>query len=723
MSVVLSFLVGCSEDPNLYKDSTQPTNLRVENLLKQMTFEEKLEQMNLLPIGRSNNENNVQEKKLQTLSPLTGAYIFSSDDPAWANKIQKKAVEESRLGIPVLLGMDVIHGFRTIFPISLGQACSWNPDLVYDASRVAAKEAYLSGLRWTFSPMIDVARDSRWGRISESYGEDPYANSVFGVATVKGYQGENLSDKYSIAACMKHFAGYAYSQGGRDYYPTEVSDLSMWETVFPPYKACVDAGAATIMSSFNDLNGTPTTTSRELLTDILKVKWNFKGFVVSDWGSIQQILNQRFAADRLEAGAKALAAGTDMDMSDGIYTEYMAEALERGLVNMEMIDDAVRRILTVKFNLGLFENPYVEVVEERYLEPESIELAEKLAQESMVLLKNENSILPLKKSVKSIALVGVMADDSENIIGSWTCSGRPDDVVTVLDGLQNEYGKDVKINYVSGAELRDNSKLSMPALRSAISKSDVVVVALGESRRWSGENGSVASIALPAEQEQIVFEAKKLGKPIILLLSSGRPLELARLEPLADAIIQMWQPGTRGGNAVAGIISGRVNPEGRLAITFPYVTGQTPVYYNHRANARIAPQGNYSDVRTTPLYNFGDGLSYSNFEYSEITLSKSEISKGDIIKATVTVKNNSKVDGAETLFWFVDDPVASVSQPVKKLKYFEKAQIKAGEQREFTFEIDPVRDLSFVDSKGNVHTEAGEFYILVKDKRVKLVLI
>lgn len=722
LSLVALLLASCTNG-ELYKDSSQPIDKRVENLLSQMTFEEKVEQMNILLYGRNTNENNLESRGTLDLSPLTGGYIYFSESVKHANNIQRFILDESRLGIPAIMGHDVIHGVKTIFPIPLAQACSWNPDLTYQSSRVAAQESYTSAIRWTFSPMIDVARDFRWGRVAESYGEDSYVNSVFGVAAVKGYQGENLADENAIAACLKHFAGYAYSQGGRDYRPTDISDLSMWECVFPPYKACVEAGAATVMNSFNDLNGVPTVANAEICRDILKGKWGFEGFIVSDWFAVDQLVNQRYAKDEMDAGLKALEGGTDMDMYDGIYVKHFEKARELGLIDMEKVDDAVRRILKVKFQLGLFENPYSEDIptEERYLLPESVALAEKSAEESMVLLKNSGE-LPLAASVKNIMLVGVMAQDSVHMMGTWRCYGDSADVVSVEEGLRQEFGSKATINYVAGAALKNNSSSLFPAMKRAAQSADVIVVALGEDIKWSGENGSKSTLALPEAQEQIVIEAKKSGKPVVLLLSSGRPLELCRVEPYADAIIEMWQPGTCGGSAVAGIISGRVNPSGRLAITFPYSTGQTPIYYNQREPARTGTEGDYVDITTDPMYEFGHGLSYSTFEYGAVKLSKSEITKGETLVASVEVTNSSEVDGAETLLWFVDDPVASITQPAKKLKHFEKAEIKAGETREFIFEIDPARDLSFVNDKGKMRLEAGDFGIIVKDQRAAFVL-
>ncbi len=725
---LLLLLGGCSESSTLYKDASQPIEKRVENLLEQMTLEEKLEQLNLLILGKNTNINNLESGNANNkLSPLTGGYIYSGTSATDANELQRYAMEESRLGIPVLLGNDVIRGFRTLFPMPLAQACSWNPELSHQSCRIAAKESWLSGVRWTFSPMIDVARDGRWGRVAESYGEDPYTNCVFAEAAVRGYQGDALSDKYSIASCLKHFAGYSYSQGGRDYHPTDVSNLSLWETVLPPYQAAVKAGAATVMSSFNDLNGVPLVANHYMLTEVLRDRLGFDGFVVSDWRAVEQLFNQRFVTDSIDAAVKSIAAGNDMDMYDAIYRDYLPQALQQGRIDMATIDNAVRRVLKLKFELGLFETPYVEVVpdSDRYFAPASIALSKQMAEESMVLLKNKNHLLPFDKGIKNILLVGVMANDRNNYIGTWTCNGENKDVVTIYEGLQKEFGNRARITHLEGTGFLENIPAFEKALAREARKADVIVIALGEQRYWSGENGSKASLALPAAQEQLVVDAYKSNKPVVLLTSSGRPLALSNIEPYADAIVQMWQSGLYGGDAVAGILSGRVNPSGRLAITFPYTTGQLPIFYNHRENARgswTSKQGGYADAPSTPLYEFGHGLSYSTFEYSNLAVSQSHFTKEDKIVATIEVTNSSDVDGMETLFWYVDDAVASISQPVKKLKHFEKQLVKGNETVQYTFEIDPMRDLSFVDANGNMHLEKGDFYIIVKDKRICITL-
>ena len=710
-----------------YKDASLSVDDRVESLLSQMTLAEKLGQLNILVMGKNDNANNNEDREGRKLSPETGAFIYFGTNVDNANELQRRAMEETRLGIPVLLGHDVIHGHRTLLPMPLAQACSWNRDLVYRGARESAKESYKSGLRWTFSPMLDVARDGRWGRVAESYGEDVYTNSEFAKVVVKGYQGESLSAKYSIASCLKHFAGYSYSRAGRDYNPTYISNLSLWETVLPPFKAGIDAGAATVMSAFNDFNGEPIAGNKYMLTDVLRHSLGFNGFVVSDWRSIEQLITQRVAKDSLAATIMALSAGNDMDMYDYLYSRYLPEALDKGLINIATVDEAVRRILRLKFELGLFENPYTEKVDEtkRYLQESSVKVAKLMAEESMVMLKNVDNILPLKSQVKKILIAGPMINDRINMMGTWRSEAKEKDVVTIYDGLSKQF-PNVEFKYLDGVSFLKTKSDFNSQLKKYSEGADLIIFALGEQYAWSGENGSKASLDLPESQVLAVKEAANLNIPIVLLTSSGRPLALSNIEKYAKAIVQMWQPGLYGGDAIAGILSGRVNPSGRLAITFPYTTGQVPIYYNYRINARASwgeSQGCYRDAPTKPLYPFGYGLSYSRFEYSDLNVSKAEFTKNEKIRLNVKVKNVSSVNGKETVFWYVDDCVASVSQPVKKLKFFEKKMINGGETVEFCFEIDPKRDLSFLDSRGEMRLEAGDFYIMVNDMRIKITLV
>jgi len=706
-----------------YKDARQSIEVRVNDLVKRMTLEEKILQLNQYTFGVNNNPNNIGIE-IKSVPPGIGSLIFFSADPVLRNTIQQKAIDSSRLGIPVLFGFDVIHGFRTIYPISIAQACSWNPELVTENCKVAARETVLSGVDWTFSPMIDVARDPRWGRVSEGYGEDPYANAVFGVATVKGYQGKNLSDPYSIAACLKHYVGYGMSEGGRDYRYSDVSAQSLWETYLPPYEACIKAGAATIMSGFNDISGVPATANYYTLTNILKQQWKFDGFVVSDWNAVNQLISQGVAKDRKEAGLKAFMAGIEMDMKDGIYLEYLKQLFDEKKIPIAKIDDAVARILRIKFRLGLFDHPYTDIVNEqqRYLQPESKILAARLAEESMVLLKNEKNSLPFSSSIKTIALIGPMAKDKDNILGSWSFNGKASDAESIYEGLQNEFKQNIKINYAKGCDFEGTDESGFDEAFAAASQSEVIVVCLGELKTWSGENASRSSIALPVIQEKLVTALKKTGKPLILVLSNGRPLELVRLEPLANAIVEIWQPGIAGGTPLAGILSGRINPSAKLAVTFPLTTGQIPTYYNMRQSARPL-EGLYQDIPTEPLYWFGHGLSYTTFGYSAAKVTATSFKSSQKIVAEVTVSNTGKVNGKETVLWYISDPVSSISRPMKELKFFEKKEIDAGQSAVYKFEIDPTKDLSYTDATGKRILESGDFYIHVGNQKVKIELL
>ncbi|MDP4271937.1 MAG: glycoside hydrolase family 3 N-terminal domain-containing protein [Bacteroidota bacterium] len=703
----------------LYKDAKAPIEKRIDDLLSRMTLEEKVSQLNQYTLGRNNNANNVGDE-VKNVPAEIGSLIYFNSDPALRNQVQHKAMEESRLGIPILFAHDVIHGFRTVYPISLGQACSWNPKLVEQACAVAAQESRMSGIDWTFSPMIDVARDGRWGRVAEGYGEDPYTNAVFGVASVKGYQGENMADGKHIAACLKHYVGYGASEGGRDYVYTEVSSQTLWDTYLPPYEAGVKAGAATLMSSFNDLSGVPGSANHYTLTEILKQRWKHDGFVVSDWGAIEQLRSQGVAASKKEAAMKSFTAGVEMDMMNNCYNKHLAELVSEGKVSEASLNDAVKRVLRVKFRLGLFDQPYTPVIadKDRILKSESVAVAKKLAEESIVLLKNGNNILPLTRFSR-IAVVGPMAKNKEHLLGSWSAHGRLEDVTSIYDGLESEFKGKAKLSYAKGCDFDGADNAGFAEAATAAKEADVVVICLGEKRGWSGENASRSTLALPQIQEDLVQEIKKQGKTIILVLSSGRPLELNRLEPVSDAILEIWQPGIAGGIPVAGVISGKINPSGKLAMTFPYSTGQIPIYYNARQSAR-PHQGKYKDIQTTPLYEFAYGLSYTTYQYGDLKASATAVKRGQKLTVEIPVTNTGARDGAETVHWFISDPTCSISRPVKELKSFDKQLIKAGETRVFRFEVDPVRDLSFTDGTGKRILESGDYYIIVKDKMLKI---
>ena len=637
--------------------------------------------------------------------------------------MQKKAMEESRLGIPIIFGYDAIHGFRTIYPISLGQACSWNPGLVEQACAVSAQEARMSGVDWTFSPMIDVARDPRWGRVAEGYGEDPYTNGVFAAASVCGYQGDDMSAENRMAACLKHYVGYGASEAGRDYVYTEISAQTLWDTYLLPYEMGVKAGAATLMSSFNDISGVPGSANPYIMTEILKKRWKHDGFIVSDWGAVEQLKNQGLATTKKDAARYAFNAGLEMDMMSHAYDRHLKELVEEGKVTMAQVDESVRRVLRVKFRLGLFERPYTPVTNEkdRFFRPQSMAVAAQLAAESMVLLKNNNQILPLTNK-KKIAVVGPMAKNGWDLLGSWCGHGKDTDVEMLYDGLTAEFGGDAELRYAMGCKPQGNDRSGFAGALDVARWSDVVIVCLGEMLTWSGENASRSTIALPQIQEELVKELKEAGKPIILVLSNGRPLELNRMEPLCDAILEIWQPGINGARSMAGILSGRINPSGKLAMTFPYSTGQIPIYYNRRKSGR-GHQGFYKDITSDPLYPFGHGLSYTEFKYGTVTPSATKVKRGDKLSAEVTVTNTGARDGAETVHWFISDPYCSITRPVKELKHFEKQLIKAGETKTFRFDIDLERDFGFVNEDGKRLLEAGEYHILVQGQTVKIELI
>ena len=666
--------------------------------------------------------NNVGEEVKKVPSEI-GSLIYFDINPELRNSMQKKAMEESRLGIPIIFGYDAIHGFRTIYPISLGQACSWNPGLVEQACAVSAQEARMSGVDWTFSPMIDVARDPRWGRVAEGYGEDPYTNGVFAAASVRGYQGDDMSAENRMAACLKHYVGYGASEAGRDYVYTEISAQTLWDTYLLPYEMGVKAGAATLMSSFNDISGVPGSANPYIMTEILKKRWKHDGFIVSDWGAVEQLKNQGLAATKKDAARYAFNAGLEMDMMSHAYDRHLKELVEEGKVTMAQVDESVRRVLRVKFRLGLFERPYTPVTNEkdRFFRPQSMAVAAQLAAESMVLLKNNNQILPLTNK-KKIAVVGPMAKNGWDLLGSWCGHGKDTDVEMLYDGLTAEFGGDAELRYAMGCKPQGNDRSGFAGALDVARWSDVVIVCLGEMLTWSGENASRSTIALPQIQEELVKELKEAGKPVILVLSNGRPLELNRMEPLCDAILEIWQPGINGARSMAGILSGRINPSGKLAMTFPYSTGQIPIYYNRRKSGR-GHQGFYKDITSDPLYPFGHGLSYTEFKYGTVTPSATKVKRGDKLSAEVTVTNTGSRDGAETVHWFISDPYCSITRPVKELKHFEKQLIKAGETKTFRFDIDLERDFGFVNEDGKRFLEAGEYHILVQGQTVKIELI
>ena len=669
-----------------YKNAALPIEERIDDLINRMTLEEKAFQISQLMIGRNDNPNNAITKKT-SFNPKIGSFIYFQADVEKRNEYQRIAIEETRLGIPLIFAYDVIHGFRTVYPISLAQACSFNTNLVYKAARIAAKEASASGLNWTFSPMIDVARDPRWGRVSEGYGEDPLINSAFCEATVKGYQGNDLTKSDTIAACLKHFVGYGESMAGLDYAYTDISERAMWETYLPPFKTGVDAGVATIMTSFNDINGIPAVCNSYLIKEVLKNKWGFDGAIVSDWGAIRQLKNQGYSLDPLKCGSASLKAGNDIDMESRIYVK-IPQMLKNGLISMEDIDSAVKNVLRLKFRLGLFENPYTEIISgNRYLKKEYREIAEQLAIESAVLLKNDN-ILPLEKPSK-IFLSGNLLTDNEALLGSWLAHGNTNDVVSIKSGFNKFMPNRTK--------LVDDPH-----------KADFIILCLGETKKMSGENGSRSTLQL--HNAHVVEEFSKYKKPLILVVGSGRPISYQTLEPKVDAIVHIWQPGVEAGNALAKLIFGIENFSGKLAMTFPRTVGQVPVYYNKHQSARVGNgnwSGLYQDIESSPMYWFGHGLSYTSFKYDDLSVDEKNMI------ASVKITNIGNRLGKETVLWYLSDPEASITQPIKKLKNFEKIELKPKESKVVTFEIDKTCHLSYVDQNGNIIFEPGNFKVNV----------
>lgn len=705
---------------DVYKDPSAPVEKRVEDLLSKMTLEEKIYQVTQWTYGKNMNANNV-ETSMKEVSSMIGSLLYRSTSPEYYNMIQHKAVEESRLGIPILCGFDAIHGYKTIFPIPLAQSCSWNPDMVARSCAVAAEECRLSGVHWTFSPVLDVARDSRWGRVSEGYGEDPYLTSEMGVAAVRGYQGEDLSDTTSIAACLKHFVGYSWSQGGRDYQYTEISDQTLWDTALPPFEAAVKAGAATVMSAFNDISGVPASANSYTMNEVLRGKWGFDGLVVSDWGAVVQLMSQGAAADTTEACMKAITAGLDMDMVDDVYLTSLDSLITSGQLDESVLDEAVRRILRVKFRLGLFEKPYIaELPEsERFLLEDSRKLARAFAAETFVLLKNEGDILPLSSDRRTVALLGPMADNREDLMGSWNGQGDAGDVVTIREGLE---ASGMSVKYFGGCPFDGDDRSGFTRAKAIAAGSDVVVVCLGEKKGWSGENASRAGISLPRIQLDFLRTVASAGKPVVVLVSSGRPVEMEEIARHADALVEIWQPGTEGGNAVADVLSGLVNPSGKLTMTFPLCSEQQPSFYNQRPSARPF-MGHYQDISKKPVYEFGYGLSYSDFEYGELRIDHESVATDGRLTAEIDVTNVSDTDGQETVLWFIQDPVASVTRPVKELRHFEKRLIRAGQTETFRFEIEPQKHLSYYDGDGVRHLEAGDFRLMAGPRKVSFALL
>lgn len=715
-----------------YLRSDLPVEARVEDLLGRMTLAEKVDQLHQSGVGDTN-PNNLQVRA-DEFRPTYGSFILNGPpDLVLRNALQRRAVESSRLGIPAIFGADVIHGYRLIFPIPLGQACAWDPDLVRRACETAATMAWAQGVDWTFAPMVDHCVDPRWGRMAETFGEAPFLGSVYAAASVAGYQ----HGPHGLAACLKHFVGYGASEGGRDYTFTEIAPQRLWELHLPPFDAGIRAGAKTVMSALNDLNGVPTTANASTLSGVLRHRWGFRGVVVSDWNAILQLIRQGAAADEAEAAEKALLAGVDLDMADGLYRQHLPGLVARGRVPIGAIDEAVRRVLRLKFEQGLFEHPYTEAPRDAgsELAANDLALAEEFAARSMVLLKN-SGVLPFSPAVERIALIGPLADDGAALLGSWAQQGRHEEAATIEAGLRQRIPTGVRIDVALGCRLEGGDQAGFGVAVALARDADLVVLCLGESAGMSGENASRSTLRLPGFQEELALAVVAVGKPVVLLIVSGRPVELARVEPAMAAIFALWQPGTRGGAAIADLLLGRREPVGRLAVTWPRTTGQIPLYHQMRPRARPGRDGAYQDIETTPQYEFGDGLGYTTFSYSRIRFadahggahaggpaSKIEIdANAPSLVAEVTVNNTGKRDGTETVLWFIRDPVASITRPLKELKHFEQASIPVGGSRVFRFEINPRRDLSFPNAEGELILEPGRIILFAGPEKTEFTV-
>lgn len=706
---------------------------RVERLLAEMTLAEKIGQLVQSDARRITNA--VAAHAAGTLDPLTGFYTWGPADPERRNAIQRIAVESSRLGIPALFGADVLHGYRVIFPIPLAQACAWDDALVRRAAAAAAREAAAAGVDLTYAPMVDVALDPRWGRVAEGFGEAPWAQARFGAAAVRGFQGDDPAAPDRIAACVKHFAAYGAAEGGRDYSATDVSPQRLWEVYLPPFEACVQAGALAVMSAFNDLNGVPMTANRALLTGVLRERWGFDGLVISDWGAVAQLEIQGAAGDGATAAALALGAGTDVDMNTGRYAAHLPTLVEQGAVSMATLDTAVRRVLLAKLRRGLFERPYVAATPAADPAPADLALADELAAASFVLLKNERGVLPIARTNLTLAVIGPLADQPAAWLGAWKQQGRTDEALTLVEGLRARLPAGVRLRVERGCDLDERSRRrrDVPANSDGTSEwaaalaaaraADVVILCLGESAGMTGENASRSSLRLPGEQEALALAVAACGRPTVLTLVAGRPLELQRIEPAVQAILLLWQPGTRGGLAAADTLLGRRNPAGRLAITFPRTTGQIPLYHYMRPRARRGRMGEYQDLPTTPLYDFGHGLAYTTFAADSLRLDRNSLRPGETLRAELRVTNTGARSGVETVFWMLRRPPAVVTPPLRELRHVERAELAPGASRLFGFELDPARDCAVPDADGRPRLLPGEYTLLVAGQTATFRLI
>ena len=715
-------LMGCSQP----QDKNTEIENKVETLLHKMTLEEKLGQMNQLsPWDFEDLAKRVRKGEVGS--------ILNVVNPEEVNKIQKIAVEESRLGIPLIVSRDVIHGYKTIFPIPLGQAATFNPEVVKEGARVAAIEASADGIRWTFAPMIDVARDPRWGRIAESCGEDPYLNAIMGTAMIKGYQGDSLNDPTAIAACAKHFVAYGAAEGGRDYNSTFIPERVLRNVYLPPFKAAADAGCATFMTSFNDNDGVPSTANSFVLKDVLRKEWKYDGMVVTDWASALEMVNHGFCTDGKDAAEKSVNAGVDMEMVSETFIQNLKQSIAENKVSIETIDNAVRNILRLKFRLGLFDNPYVVTPQTVKYAEKHLQTAKTAAEQSVILLKNENQTLPFTDKIKTLAVIGPMADAPYEQMGTWVFDGEKEHTQTPLTAIKEMYGDKVKVLFEKGLDYsRDKNTAGIARAVSAARQADAVVVFVGEESILSGEAHSLANLNLQGAQSQLIKELAATGKPVVTVVMAGRQLVIADEVKISDAMLYSFHPGTMGGPAIADILFGKVNPSGKTPVTFPRMSGQVPIYYAQHKTGRpanptemlideipveagqtsVGCRSFYLDAGNSPLFPFGYGLSYTTFEYSNLSLASDNLTAQDTLSISFTLKNTGKYDGTEVVQLYVQDKVGSVTRPVKELKRFQRVTLKAGESTQVSLSL-PVSELAFWGYDMNYTVEPGDFTLWV----------
>ena len=715
-------LMGCGQP----QDKNTEIENKVETLLHKMTLEEKLGQMNQLsPWDFEDLAKRVRKGEVGS--------ILNVVNPEEVNKIQKIAVEESRLGIPLIVSRDVIHGYKTIFPIPLGQAATFNPEVVKEGARVAAIEASADGIRWTFAPMIDVARDPRWGRIAESCGEDPYLNAVMGTAMIKGYQRDSLNDPTAIAACAKHFVAYGAAEGGRDYNSTFIPERVLRNVYLPPFKAAADAGCATFMTSFNDNDGVPSTANSFVLKDVLRKEWKYDGMVVTDWASALEMVNHGFCTDGKDAAEKSVNAGVDMEMVSETFIQNLKQSIAENKVSIETIDNAVRNILRLKFRLGLFDNPYVVTPQTVKYAEKHLQTAKTAAEQSVILLKNENQTLPFTDKIKTLAVIGPMADAPYEQMGTWVFDGEKEHTQTPLTAIKKMYGNKVKVLFKKGLDYsRDKNTAGIARAVSAARQADAVVVFVGEESILSGEAHSLANLNLQGAQSQLIKELAATGKPVVTVVMAGRQLVIADEVKVSDAMLYSFHPGTMGGPAIADILFGKVNPSGKTPVTFPRMSGQVPIYYAQHKTGRpanptemlideipveagqtsVGCRSFYLDAGNSPLFPFGYGLSYTTFEYSNLSLASDKLTAQDTLSISFTLKNTGKYDGTEVVQLYVQDKVGSVTRPVKELKRFQRVTLKAGESTQVSLSL-PVSELAFWGYDMNYTVESGDFTLWV----------